>query len=72
MWEWTRSGAAAVPVLDAVRPFLRVKAEQADLAIEAQMVAAQQSTLGADFAAQLDGLAEAVRDLNQWRRGAWA
>jgi hypothetical protein len=33
-FQWSRNGASAVKVIEAVRPFLRIKGEQADLAID--------------------------------------
>lgn len=35
-YQWSRQGYGAVDVIEAVRPFLRVKAEQADLALRCQ------------------------------------
>lgn len=35
-FQWSRTGAPAVPVIEAVLPYLRVKAEQAHLALELQ------------------------------------
>lgn len=68
MWEWTRSGAAAVPVLDALLAYLRVKRPQAELALEAQMVASQALALGVSLDAQLCGLHAEILAANQWRR----
>lgn len=33
-YQWTRQGAAAVAVIEAIRPYLLIKADHADLAIE--------------------------------------
>ena len=35
-YQWSRTGDAAVPIIEAVRPFLRVKRAQADIALEVQ------------------------------------
>lgn len=70
MWEWTRAGASAIPALDALLPYLRVKQEQGELAIECAMVASQQATIGVDLVEQLDELHTEIRGLNQWRREA--
>lgn len=33
-FQWSRQGSSAVPIIEAIRPFLLVKREQADLALE--------------------------------------
>ncbi|MFI1194041.1 hypothetical protein ACH4T9_12400 [Micromonospora sp. NPDC020750] len=38
-FQWQRYGRSALPMLLAIRPFLRVKSEQADLAIELEEMA---------------------------------
>ena len=68
MHVWQPTGARAVRVLDAVLPFLRIKTRQAELAIEAQIVATQQRQLCADFTDQLEDLHREIKSLNQWRR----
>jgi hypothetical protein len=53
-WTWYRSGRAAVPALTALLPYLRVKVEQAQIALWAQQIAARdRSGLRDDFLEQL-------------------
>ncbi|MFG2046174.1 hypothetical protein ACGFIW_01920 [Micromonospora sp. NPDC048935] len=75
-FQWQRYGRSALPVIEAIRPYLRVKAEQADLAIELEEMADEAREMrdqddpypwfGPDFdpAAQLGRQAAEIRALN--------
>lgn len=61
-FQWCRDGKAAVAVIEAVRPFLRIKGAQADLAVRLQ------ATLKTATTDQLEAIVAEVRGLNQDRR----
>jgi hypothetical protein len=68
-YQWTRSGMAAATVIEAVLPYLRIKREQARLALHLQ----EQVLLGTwlwpwDLADSIAEIHTEVRMLNQSRR----
>jgi hypothetical protein len=75
---WRRTGRKAVPVLEAVLPYLRVKLDQALLALELEQSRQDHRDGGndphpwmpADFDPRPGWLLSAseIRDLNEWRR----
>lgn len=65
MFQWGRSSEPAVTVIAALRPYLRVKARQADLALHlAETLVIAPEVWPADLAASLEDTYEEMRSLN--------